>query len=1394
MGQQILAFAGAAVGAYFGGPLGAELGFAIGGALGGALFPKHLDGPHSKPLQPQTSQYGAMLPIVKGNARVPGNVIWQEDIDLVGSSQGGKGGPSVTTYSAFGTFATALCEGPITGIRRIWANGVLVYDVSSSATATTVQASNTFAANHLTIYLGTATQNPDPTMQAALGAGNVPGYRGTAYVVFRAVPLENFGNLIPSINVEVFTTPGTPTMTQLWENDAVGFPVSYNVYGTPTAGLYAPYISTISPTIRVFDRAMPTTGSPLSSTHTVAILDPATGLYQGSDNDASSALETGFPNFAPYLNITLFGNFVPVWRGVACDPTGSFFIAWTIPLGFYTFTGTTSGAGKVSIGSVSTALGITFDDVVARLTPGGTSWSLVGIIPCANRNYFLVMTQDTAHSYAHVCSLDSSTGLTAEVTRYVLPQSAFNPAPFLFKIFGSLGNDIYGQGGMLESDLQHFWTVQATGVPYSPQATLTQFQLTNSGLVLVGTTTSAWQSTAQSKQYTSIWADGGVAFLVVGNNATAWTIGVPTVETTLSSIVSDICERSGLQAGQINVTALTDQVWGFVIDRQMSGRQALESISPAWWFDAVESDGVLKFVHRSATPLATITLDDMGADTAGKVSTAPLSFTRGSEIELPTQIDLHYYAIGAAYQSGVQYGRRLVGIESDNIQSVDTAAVMDDTQAAVAADIVMWDTIAGRVSFKFSTSYKWAQYEPTDILNLQTTNETYPVRFTRKSESAGKIDWEAVACAPVYSQAASGGAITSSQTVTGPLPTTAVIMDIAPLRDQDGATSNLYVAMYGATGWHGGTLYKSSDGGATFVAGISMGSFSTVGSAITALPNWTGGNIFDEGNSVDVGITSAPTSTPLSSASELTVLNGGNVALLGNEILQFKNATLISTDRYRLSGLLRGRFSTEWAMSGHGIGDRFVLLTGNVGLQVTPTSDIGQPRIYQAVTSNQPLGSGAQQTITEQGRTLICFSPVLLFGTNDGSPGDIRLRWTRRNRITWQWLESVDVPMSEASEAYVVSIFNAAGTVVLRTINVSGTGVQNATYTSAQQTTDFGAPLAKGASLIWGVQQISAVTGPGIMAKITSIMPGSEGVTITSHAGSTASVGKVISKIVTATAPSSASLSTGDVHSLTMSYPQPQSASLARSVGKLISLSQSVSLALPKSAGKLLSVSQSSAASLATSFISGSAGSVLQTVKLFEDMSGTSNGTLSGTLSGVTAGSTIVVFFGNHSGTGSPACSDGQGSYTLDFDSGSGVNNRGIAFHLTGANAGSHTISITNCKTFCVAWAVEITAAASSSFDAGHEQHTGQGTGTDGVTSGNFTTTQANDLILGFCYSSVSTVSTGTGFTSQGSSTGSGQFGTRVESKVASSIGTYAVTFTTGTALDAAIGCAFKHP
>lgn len=1395
MGAQVLTIVGGVVGGvvgtFAGGNtvLGAELGAAVGGVAGSLLYPQKIDGPRTRSVMAQNGAYGTMLAFGYGNFRTAPTLIWQIPIQEV-SSQSGKGGPSVTTYSYLGWFAVAVCEGPIVGIRRIWANGVLIYDVSSAATAQTLIASNQLATNYLTIYPGNYTQMPDPTIQAYVGVGLTPAYRGTAYIIFRGLPLVDFGNVLPSINVEVISVGAGAVVGKLWENDAIGGPTPY-MTNTPAAGLYAPFISSISAGIRVINRATSVTGGP-ATTRSVTVLNSSTGLLSYDDTDSGNLLEQGWPYYSPYLAFTLFGNSVPVTRILAVDPTGSFFISYATPLGFYVFTGTTSGFNAVCIASVSTSVGATIDDVVARLTPGGSGWSLVGIMPCANRNYFLVLTQDSVNAYAHVCSLNSLTGITQEVTRYTFPVALFVVNPFSYPQLGPLSTDINLCCGYLESDLTHFWISQLDVAGGGVGSLLYYFQLSTGALTTVYTIPVAWTDATQPKQYISMYADNGVCFLVSGNMAVAWSASQSISTVTLASIVSDICQRSGIAAGSLDTSALTDGVWGYVIDRQMTARAALEALVSAFWFDAVESDTKLKFVHRSAAPVATITLDDMGADIGGKVSTSPLSFIRGSEIELPTQINLTYYAVGGSYQQGVQYARRVSTSQQNNIVAIDTAAVMDDTQAAVSAAINLWDRIAGRTPFKFSTGYRLstgsvpaAQLEPTDIVNMQTVNETYLARLGRKVEAAGKIDWEAIACAPVYSQAAAGGAITAGQSVSGPLQTNAVIMDIAPLRDADGALPNLYVALWGYTGWPGGTLFKSSDGGGTWVPGLSQTTLSTIGSATSALGNFFGGNTFDEANTVSVQLSNAST---LSSVSALSVLNGSNAALLGNEILQFKNAVLVGTGRYTLSGLLRGRFGTEWAMAGHGIGDRFVLLTGVIQVQPTPSSDIGQPRLYQAVTALQAVGSGQVQTITEAGNTLVCFSPVLLNATNNGvAGGNVALNWVRRNRITWQWLPLVDVPMSEASEAYVVSIFS--GSSVVRTINVSGTGVQNATYTTAQQTTDFGAPLALNASLTFGVQQVSAVTGPGVMAKVT--MPLSSATVPGAPTIGTATGGNAQASI-TFTAPAFNGGSAITSYTATSS-PGGFTASGASSPLVVTGLTNGTAYTFTVTATNIIGTGAPSAASNSVTPV-GATGTVVQSVKIIENMSGSSGGTQTGSLTGVTAGNTIVVFLANYSTAATAACSDGQGSYTADVDTGSNLI-RSQSFHLANANAGTHSIAVTNTGTYYAVWAVEITAPTSSPYDIGAGQYqSAPGGGTDACTSGSFTTTQTNDLILGFIGVNGQTPAVGTGFTDRGLSTGSAAVETRVESKLFATAGATAATYTTSGASCATIGLAFKHP
>jgi hypothetical protein len=53
------------------------------------------------------------------------------------------------------------------------------------------------------VYTGDTTQDRDPTIVANEGLPFTPAYRGTAYIVFEAMQLANYGNRIPNLEFEI---------------------------------------------------------------------------------------------------------------------------------------------------------------------------------------------------------------------------------------------------------------------------------------------------------------------------------------------------------------------------------------------------------------------------------------------------------------------------------------------------------------------------------------------------------------------------------------------------------------------------------------------------------------------------------------------------------------------------------------------------------------------------------------------------------------------------------------------------------------------------------------------------------------------------------------------------------------------------------------------------------------------------------------------------------------------------------------------------------------------------------------------------------------------------------------------------------------------------------------
>jgi hypothetical protein len=191
MAQVILKNVGGALGGAAGAAIGSALGRAVDGVALNGLAGARQVGPRIPELRLSGAAEGAPMAAVFGRARVAGQVIWAARFKerWVDGHVGGSKGPRTTSAAYSLSFAVAVCEGPIDGVGRVWADGKAM-DMSGVV---------------MRVHTGAEDQAPDPLI--AVVEGDAPAYRGTAYVVFEDLPLAAYGNRPPQLSFEVFHRP-----------------------------------------------------------------------------------------------------------------------------------------------------------------------------------------------------------------------------------------------------------------------------------------------------------------------------------------------------------------------------------------------------------------------------------------------------------------------------------------------------------------------------------------------------------------------------------------------------------------------------------------------------------------------------------------------------------------------------------------------------------------------------------------------------------------------------------------------------------------------------------------------------------------------------------------------------------------------------------------------------------------------------------------------------------------------------------------------------------------------------------------------------------------------------------------------------------------------------------
>ncbi len=542
----------------------------------------------------------------------------------------------------------------------------------------------------------------------------------------------------------------------------------------------------------------------------------------------------------------------------------------------------------------------------------------------------------------------------------------------------------------------------------------------------------------------------------------------------LAALVRHLCQRAGLPETRIDVSGLWGAAEGYAITALESPRATVTTLARHFGFDAIESEGVIRFVMRGRAPVATIAHDDL---VAGNTDGEAIELTRAQETELPQALKWQVARADEDYDAALVEAARIT-VDTSRIASESFPMAVPPEEAERRCRRALQEAWAGRESAVFRLPPSRLALDPADVIALDHNGRQQQFRLTAIADAeargieAVRQDREAYDLPPGAERPA-----TLPRAVTFG-PPEVVILDLPQLRDDVPAHLPLIAAT--AKPWPGAlAVYRSpgSDGFELLTTVRRRANLGRLASDLWPAPT----SRLDMGNVLIIDLASGQ----LESVSDLALFGGANAMAVESapgrwEIVQAADAELIAPGRYRLTRLLRGQRGTEHAM-GHPTptGARVVLLNEALTPLPIPEADLGIPFNWRIGPARHPVSSDTFTALsfTPEGAGLRPFAPVHVTQPwrRPHIPGDLTIRWTRRSRDLaadgWQGME---VPLAEEQESYEVRIMD--GTDVKRTLTSNAPSI---TYTATQQIADWGAALAPGDSLTIRICQLSTRIGRG---------------------------------------------------------------------------------------------------------------------------------------------------------------------------------------------------------------------------------------------------------------------------------------------------------------------------
>lgn len=539
----------------------------------------------------------------------------------------------------------------------------------------------------------------------------------------------------------------------------------------------------------------------------------------------------------------------------------------------------------------------------------------------------------------------------------------------------------------------------------------------------------------------------------------------------LVETLESLCEFAGIP---YDTSALVDEPISFAGANTTSVRSIIDQLSLAYQFEVVDTSGVYKFVPRAATPVKTLALDDIGFGSSD-IAPPPFVTKRVQGIDLPRSVTLTYFSEDTDYNQFTQTSNLVTYAEGQDVK-LEAPVVLSHQKAKQISELALIQSHLERTSFSFNTTYKHIDLEPGDVILHPTIGAA---RITKLSEDQeGILKFEAV------DAGAAEGVDGSNLVVEVPPASNNVplslgysqgfFIDPGNINDADtGVRMLVAVHGFGRAGWPGAQIFVSENNGASYEQVGTAFQEATIGLVATATPA-ASYYTFDNTTTITVQVKT----NSLLSVSELDVLNGRNWALVGQEIIGFKNAVLVGERTYQLSGLLRGRQGTEQFIGTHVANELFVLLDSAIVRLDWQPVDRNSVKKYKVVTIGSSLDRVDAEDVFMVSNNLRMWTVHSAKITKVGA--DFQLSWKERVRYNNGLRDGAEIEHDPDWAGYGIAIMSSDESSIVNTYTTTS---ETFTYTSAMQTADFGAPQL---GLKTQVVQLSRTGAPGYPTRVNT--------------------------------------------------------------------------------------------------------------------------------------------------------------------------------------------------------------------------------------------------------------------------------------------------------------------